>query len=166
MMIKNRQAGFTLIEILVVLLIISIVSSIVLITISRPSYQNVRTFQEEFIQTFSLAREESMLLPAVFMLQITDQQWQFFRYTDDNWIPVNTRILGKKKLPDGVRVKVDISKPNQTTEEEEATIPRIIFSSNGDVTAFKMYVGRQGEKPQYVIINDGSGNLISQGLSE
>lgn len=178
----NRHSAFTLIEILIVLLIISIVSGTVLLTISRRSLQNIRHFQEQFIQTLTFAKAEAILLPAIFMLERNDQAFHFFRYQADNlenkWVPVNNRqgALKDIPIPKGVEVKIDIlnhqdhqdttsdSEKSTTATEDIDESPKIIISINGDMTPFKMYVGNKGEKPQYLIANDDNGNLVSKEL--
>lgn len=165
---SNDNQGYTLIEILIVMLIISIVSGIVLLTISKPSYQTLRFFKEDFIQTISLAKEEAILQPAVLMMELSNNSLKFFRYMgtaeDGNaWMPLNSRFLTNKVIPSTIVVRLDNLSQHSSMEDEGA--PRIIFSTNGSVTPFKLYIGRIGEKPVYLISSDEAGNLTTKELS-
>ena len=80
MMTMRRNSGFTLIEVLIVIFIISIVSTTALMTIGRNENRRLETLAIQITQMLTLAEEEALLQPAVIGLAISDTSFQFLRY--------------------------------------------------------------------------------------
>ena len=155
--------GYTLIEILVVLFIISIVTSVALLTIGRNENKKMETFANELTEMVSLAEEQAMLQPTVLGMSFGKHSFQFASLqtvTDDKknkWAPFQDAILNKHAIPSGIQVKVQVG--------NESADPRIVMSTNGDVTPFTIYIGKPGEKPSYAVIGDADGKISSKSLS-
>jgi general secretion pathway protein H len=166
---KIKSAGFTLIEILVVLFIISIVTSVALLSISRNENKQMETFANELTQIMTLAEEQAMLQPTVLGLSLSEHSFQFASLQSaaggkkNIWSPLQDSILGKHNIPSNIQINVIVG--NAKAEKAEVDIPQIIISSNGDITPFTIYVGKKGEKPRYAIIGDEDGNVTSKLLS-
>ena len=174
---KNHSTrGFTLIEILVVLFIISIVSTVALLSISRNQTKQLQNFTTQLSQQITLAEEEALLQSTVIGLSIDEKQAQFFSYqaaTDkdkkDTWVPIQDTVLAKQIIPGNMQVKVVIANAKKSDEEEisadenrdeEKTItPQIIISTNGDITPFTIYVGKRDDKPRFAIIGTADGSV-------
>jgi general secretion pathway protein H len=171
---KLFQRGFTLIEILIVMLIISIVAGIAVLSIGRSSYQTMNRFQSELVELLQFAQEEAILKSTVIMLAIEQDRLQFYRYqtdheTDENkWIPSDDKILNSKPIPKEIVIQVKTlsnQSDNEKEDEDEKEHTQIVFSSNGSVTPFQLYIGKQGEKPRYFITMSQDGDLTSKELS-
>lgn len=169
----NKQQGFTLIEILVVIFIISIVTSVALLTIGRNDRKQVESFANELTQLVSFAEEQAVLRSNVLGLSFDKNYLQFSQLQmsknsmQQTWQPFTDKVLGKRSLPDGVTVNVQIGndKAPQDGDEDKPKNPQIIISSNGDVTPFSIYIGEQGKQPLYVISGDTDGNVTTKELS-
>lgn len=172
-MSRRSGQGFTLIEILVVLFIISIVTSVALLSISRHQNKQLETFTNQLMQIVSLAEEQAMLQPIVLGLSLRDQAFQFSTLKSDmtadeknKWMAFQDTILSKQAIPDDIQVGVEVG--NQTassSEKADKTNPQIIISTNGDITPFTIYIGKRGEKPRYMITGDADGNVSNKVLS-
>lgn len=167
-------AGYTLIEILIVLFIISIVTSVALLSISRSQNHELATFTTELTQLLSLAEEQAMLQPAVLGLTIKNDALQFSSYRaipeekKNVWTPLVNSILTKQHIPDDVEIGINVANKKNTDDsddEKKNSNPQIIISTNGDITPFSIYIGRKGEKPRYVIKGDTDGKISSKALS-
>ena len=167
--------GFTLIEILVVLFIISIVSTVALLSISHNSNKQIETFANELTQVITLAEEQALLQPAVIGLSFTENSYQFLTYQAPSekdktasWIPIQDDVLGKHTIPSDIEVKVVVAnaKPSttDTMDEHEKAQPQIIISTNGDVTPFTIYIGKRDDKPRYVITGEANGTVTNKSL--
>jgi general secretion pathway protein H len=170
---RKSLSGYTLIEILIVLLIISIVSGVVLITVRGQSQENVKTFQNDMVQILVFAKEQAILQPATLMIDFEQHSYQFFRYQagimgeKSHWVPLEGSILRSKSIPDNIAISVQLLQKKldlQDQDDEQNVHTRIVFSSNGNITPFKMYVGQQGKKFQYLITGDEDGNVMSKEL--
>lgn len=174
---RDSVKGFTLIEILVVIFIISIVTSVALLTIGRNENKKIDAFASELTQLISLAEEQAMLQPQVLGFSIDDQSLQFKSMSQvgdkKNWSVLQDKLLGTREIPEGIELalRVNGEKPKETGDEpssEEDTIkkiPQIIISTNGDLTPFTLYIGKRGQKPRYLITGDADGHLTRQSLS-
>lgn len=165
--------GFTLIELLVVILIISIVSGVALLTIGHNDHKRMQSFANELTQALTLAEETAMLQPKVLGLSFSSNAFHFVSLQASanekkaSWLPLQDRILKDHDIPSDMALDVVVANAQAATDEEESedANPKIVISTNGDITPFKIYVGKKGEKPSYVIVGDADGNVTNQALS-
>jgi general secretion pathway protein H len=174
---RISASGFTLIEILVVIFIISIVTSVALLTISRNENKKIDAFAIELAQLITLAEEQAMLQPQVLGLLVDDQTLQFksMHQSGDkiSWTVLEDKLLGTREVPDDIALTLRLTaeKPKEAddekTDDDETVkqIPQIIISTNGDLTPFSLYIGKRGQNPRYLITGDEDGHLTSQPLS-
>jgi general secretion pathway protein H len=168
---RNRQTGFTLIEVLIVILIISIVTSVSLLTLNRNENRDIETFANELTQMVSLAEEQAMLEPKVLGISFEGNDVQFHSlFTDKEskkqiWQPFNDRILGTYTIPSNVQLSLQVAGNEIKLKDDERKVPPIVISTNGGMTPFILYVGKKGEKPRFAITADADGNVNSASLS-
>jgi len=172
---NDKTRGFTLIEILVVLFIISIVTTVALLTISRNENRKLEAFTKTFIQRMTLAEEQAMLQPSVLGLAIEGNEYQFARYQPAQgekksfWEPTFDALLSHYAIPDDIELNIEVDGKKTVMKshenENQKYFPQIVISTNGDITPFKIYVAKTGASPRYVISGDESGNITSQLLT-
>jgi general secretion pathway protein H len=163
------QAGYTLIEILIVLFIISIVTSVALISISHNENRQLETFTNELVQVMSLAEEQAMLQPAVLGVSMNNGYLQLQRLQETNsknvsWVPLQDTVYDKKMIPGNIQVKVSVQGVAEAKDKQEKA-PQIIISTNGDITPFTIDIGKPGSAPRYRVTGDADGNITSTQLS-
>lgn len=167
------QLGYTLIEILIVIFIISIVSGVALLSIGHNQNKQVEYFANQLSQTITLVQEQAILESSVFGLSFNQYQYQFMNYKADTpkdknpWVPLkNDRLLGKKMIPTHLEVQLELAKQRINFDEEElANSPQIIISPNGDITPFLITIGRKSSKPSYAIVGNENGRITTKCLS-
>ncbi len=155
----NRPQGFTLIEILVVMLIISIITTVAMLSMGRNNTKVIEAFVSEFTQSLNLAEEQAMLAPAVLGLTFDGKTWGFAEREKSNWVPWSQEGLQTRDIPNGIDVQF------ATTSADNNASPKIIISANGDLTPFTLYVGKTGEKPSFKIEGNADGSLTTEHLS-
>lgn len=175
----RAHVGFTLIEILIVVLIISIVTSVGMLTISRNNNKEIEYFAKELTQVIQLAEEQAMLHSSVLGLIIKSESYQFvvLEKTPDNkkerWSPLLDNVLGKHTIPDHVQMTIDTHDPQKKEEEksdddnndeEKPPEPQLVISPNGDVTPFVIYIGAKGTKPRFTITGAADGTITRKEL--
>ena len=166
---RSKTAGYTLIEVLIVIFIISIVTTVTLLTISRNENRDIETFAKELTQMVSLAEEQAMLEPNVLGMTLATDTIQFASLTKDKenqpvWLPLTDHVLNHYSIPSNIQVSLQIA-GNKVELGSAKSIPQIIISTNGDVTPFILYVGKKGMKPRFAITADADGNVSSTSLS-
>ena len=110
MVFMRRAQGFTLIEIVIVLLIITITIGLVGINLYRGDNDRVRDETDRIVLLLQAAREEAILQGQVFGVQFTHEGYRFQRLnakgklenikTDD--------VLGPRTLPDGITLSFEM----------------------------------------------------------
>lgn len=164
---KNSARGFTLIEILVVIFIMSIVTSVAVLTISRNENRQLESFAKEIQQKIRLMEEEAMLKPSVLGLAIRDNAFQFSTYQKSSWLLTENERRVDDSIPHNIELSLEISgkKIPLQSDNNEKHFPHIVISTNGDITPFTIYVARKGKSPRYIVKGDANGNITSQLLS-
>jgi type II secretion system protein H len=156
--------GYTFIEVLIVLLILSITASMALLAVSRNEDRSLQRFTDELMQLVILAQEQALLRPAVLGMSFSDDDVQFTQYQDTGhqpgqWVPLHDRVLHRYVIPEGIAVNLEAKESLLASDQHH---PQMIISTNGEVTPFTMLVGKKGQKPQYAIVAQANGQVIRQ----
>lgn len=166
-MAKSR--GYTLIEILVVLLIISIVTTVALLSLGRNQTKAMQSLADEFTQSLSLAEEQAMLAPAVMGLVFDGRVWHFAtlsaaadRSIKPQWVPWQDDTLHPRNIPSGMEVHLDVMGAHRQTTSGE---PTVVISTNGDITPFTLTIGKPGERPRVKVSGHADGSFTTEHLS-
>ncbi len=164
----RHDNGYTLIEILIVLFIISIVTSVALISMGRNENRQIETVATEVHQIITLAEEEALLKHWVIGLVVKPHALQFFHLAakageNKKWLPLNDKLLTPRYFPASIVIR--IAGRERSKDESSDEKPQVVISTNGDLTPFIIYVGKDGEKPRYVIRGEANGKITTESLS-
>jgi len=162
MRLNPKTCGYTLIEILMVLFIISIVTSVALLSMGQNKNKEIESFTQEIVQMVRLAEEQALLQPAVVGLAVNGHALEFSQFQGKAWLPWQDALFGTYRIPTGIQVRVKI---NDQAETNEKNVPPIIISTSGDMTPFTIYVGKVGEAPRYAISGEADGKITTTSLS-
>ena len=154
--------GFTLIEVLVVLFIMSIVMSVALLSISHHEARQLEAFTKELVERLTLAEEQAMLQPAILGLSINKNAYQFASNKKEGWLPLQDTILAHHAIPATMQLSLEMGGKKMAIEQD---VPQIVISTNGDITPFTLYVGQKGKPPRYVIHGEADGSIKSTTLT-
>ncbi|MBC8270834.1 MAG: type II secretion system minor pseudopilin GspH [Gammaproteobacteria bacterium] len=166
----NQALGFTLVEILVVLIIVSVMSGIV-VTSLPSSFQN-SDFDEESLRlktVIELIREESLTRASEYGLNTDKDNYSFFVYNEieQNWTQLNTKPYAEHKLGYGILLKTTIEDNElilTDEEDEESSVPnapRILLLSSGEMTPFEITIALGRDKTR-TLVSDGYSELAWQ----
>jgi general secretion pathway protein H len=166
----NQAPGFTLVEILVVLIIVSVMSGIV-VTSLPSSFQN-SDFDEESLRlktVIELIREESLTRASEYGLKTDKDNYSFFVYNEmeQNWTQLNTKPYAEHKLGYGILLKTTIEDNElilTDEEDEESSVPnapRILLLSSGEMTPFEITIALGRDKTR-TLVSDGYSELAWQ----
>ena len=166
----NQASGFTLVEILVVLIIVSVMSGIV-VTSLPSSFQN-SDFDEEILRlktVIELIREESLTRASEYGLDTDKDNYSFFVYNEieQNWTKLTTKPYAEHKLANGILLKTTIEDNElilSDEEDEESSVlnaPRILLLSSGEMTPFEITIALGRDKTR-TLVSDGYSELAWQ----
>lgn len=81
-MLPKKQYGFTLLEILIVMVIMSIVAGFAVMTISYNRNSQVEQIAKQLKNIITLAEEEAILQSTTLGLAFTQHSFQFYQYQE------------------------------------------------------------------------------------
>ncbi len=134
--------GFTLFELLIVLVLIGLVTSMAVLGIrtESPGERQQREAQR-LLARMDLAREEAVMRAQSLGLRLEDGGYRFVQLVGEQWQPLQGRALPPHELPKGQRLEVDLEGQDivlgRAGDEEEAERadhrPQIFFLAGGEV---------------------------------
>ena len=121
---KQRQRGFTLIEIMVVVVIAAVMVSLVGIRINRDNDRIASLEANRFMAILNEVRDEALLTGRVYALQFNQFERSYQFYTNPSaWQEIKgDRLFRERKFPEGITFEVDIEdiKNDDEPESEDA----------------------------------------------
>lgn len=164
MTVPGRTAGFTLVEILVVLFIVSVMTGIAVA--NMPALTRTGDFDIEARRLkvlIDLAREEALLQSAEFGLLPERNSYQFLLFDDveRTWSPLKDRPFQQRKLDDGIELWLIVEDDEFSLgDDDEDQSPPVLLLSSGETTPFRLQILKPGEDLSRTLVADGFGDVI------
>ena len=141
----DADEGFTLIEMMVVLVIVGLMASVVLLNL--PSGKDeARASAEEIAARFSFAAKEAVLGGETVGVTISRRGYGFLKYRAGRWQPM-TLIPDKAELfwPEGVTITLRLEGERKTLPRGTAAHePLLYFTPTGESLPFDLMVQKDG----------------------
>lgn len=147
--------GYTLIEILIVMVIISIIATIAAFTITTNRRTQLHSFSQKIVNIFLLAENEAILRPATIGAAFSSTDLQFYLFKNNQWQLITKPPLKKNAIPQDMAVTVKMNKKILPSNG----IPVIIFSQNGDISPFEIFIGKKAQPPIFRITGSANGDI-------
>lgn len=148
--------GFTLIEILIVIVIIGITVGFALIAFGDfGASKRIMFSAEQLVNTLRLAQQQSILETSTLGLHIDTNSYQVLRFDESShWQPISNKGIFKVNyFPQNTLITlVTNSKPLRGA-------PEIIINSSGDMTPFTLSFGTNKETVITVLTGTHDGSL-------
>ena len=166
-------AGFTLLEVLVVVVIIGVVAAGLLLSVSLTGRdRDLEKESDRLFALFNYAREQAELQTREYGVLFADDGYEFVTYDArrDAWRTVfEDDALIARKLPDGLGVKLTVeARPVVLTRTADATDkkPQVMIFSNGDLTSFTATLERDNGLRSVTLAQDDKGEIVEQPMVE
>ena len=150
----RRVSGFTLLEVLVVLVIIGIITAMAVVSTGVLGADHQMDEEAQRLQAvLAQAREESMLDGRDVGLRVDRQGYDFLRYNGRvaAWEPVvDDTLLRERELPEGLNASLRLEareielEPRTAPTEDEPAQPQVLVLASGDVVPFEILLRRDG----------------------
>ena len=159
---NKKITGFTLIEVMVVIVLIGLMASVVQFTVNGNEPEKLlQKESERFAAVFNSAAEFSLLNNVELGLLIEENTYQFLGFDGKKWQPVaESEILAPYNLPENIIITLSLDdlpldetplinalKENEESDlafsgselnEEEKLTPQVYILSGGDLTPFTL----------------------------
>lgn len=142
---SRDQRGFTLLELLVVLVLMGIILSIAVLSLGDGGRgDQIREDARRLKALMELAGEESVLNTTPYGLELGEDGYRFLRYRDGEWqvLEGDELLRPREWLPDTEAVLFleghQVEPGDKDEEEEEGPLPSLIFYPDGERTPFEL----------------------------
>lgn len=176
---RHRQSGFSLIEILVVVVVISIVLSVTVLSFNLASDdRELRTEGRRFAALIEITMDEAAMQGREFGIELLRNGYRFVEFDAfaGLWADIpGDDILRLRSLPDEVEFELyledkrvllnddpaafedpDEDAPRQTSEVYS---PHLLIYSSGETTPFELHLWRDYDDKRVILQSDAFGSI-------
>jgi general secretion pathway protein H len=149
------QRGFTLLEIMVVVVLIGLTVTLVGLNLGRDLDQVAGLEAKRFAKLLEYLRDESVLTGTSYAIEV-DEQKKMYRFLESSgkWLPVkNDDLLRPRRFPEYLSVKMDIFQKGEDDSSEF-----LIVQGLGEITPFQLVV--TGDEYLHIVKLDDSFNIM------
>jgi general secretion pathway protein H len=172
-----RSRGFTLVEILVVLLIITVVISLTVLTVTSTGRDAQLDEESRRIEGLvGLLHERALLEGRDFGLRIEPTAYEFVVYDTrrDLWLMLDQeREFRHRELPKGVSFQLQLDSQTVVIKPVDRNLssgpppnPQIAIAASGDGTPFRLILQRDGTQAKAAIDGDALGKVSREGSNK
>lgn len=156
----TRPGGFTLLEVLIVVLITGIVLSLATLAIRDNPERRLRTEAQRFAALVTLAAQEAVLQSREVAVELQRDGYRFLILDDGEWVEPADNVFRQRSLPEGMELSVTVEGEDPATQQRGTRRdPRIYVLSGGEMTPFELSVRQTDRGAAYRVRGDAGGRL-------
>jgi general secretion pathway protein H len=169
----ERHGGFTLLELLVVLVVVGIMVSLAVLSFGvLGSDRQAEDESRRFWTVLQQAREEGEMQVEDLGIFVSSTAYEYLRFDSrkDEWQPIEgDELFAQRELPEGLRFRLRLEsrevvlKPNLPQrgdkDENKRNPPHIMVLSSGDVSPFELEIERENQPALWRVTALADNNL-------
>ena len=167
---SHRQSGFTLIEMMVVLVIIGIVVSTVVLSIKTDDIEEYMEIEMRRVQALlNLARDEAVLQGQEISLTVEENKYSFETLGEEGWRPITgDRVFRDRQVMAGTELslvvddlEINLGQNQEETEDQadKQRKPRIYILSSGEIMPFELILRTEDQTIEFRVKVEGDGEI-------
>lgn len=150
----RAKSGFTLIEILVVLIIIGTVVTFAMLSFGDfGKSRKAKSAAEQMVQYITLMQQKAILENRLLGITVQANSYHAMKYiASQGWQTINNGgVYRKQPLPGGLQFYSNKKSTNDTVD--------IIIQTSGDVTPFNLYIGDKSQNKIVRVTGNENGEI-------
>lgn len=161
--------GFTLVEILVVVIIVGLLAGMTVLAIGKDPQRMLKQEAQRAQAVLHLAVDEALLEGKEYGFLINKKGYQVLQFEENSfrWEPLSIPAFAHHSLPEDIHIDmesegktidlVSLSKANtaQKIQTEDSLNPSLLLLSSGEITPFKMSFRSKNLSKIFILSSDG-----------
>lgn len=154
---RSRSRGFTLLELLTVLVIIAILAGALVLNYTDSSVpRTLNTQSERFMLLVELARQKSTLQNEVWGVHVHSDSYGFSSYTSNEWFDHIDPPFSSPTLTEEYSLRVRLlGNTSSASQSGNNVVPDLIIYPSGEVTPFEVMIVHRITSQSRYIFSDG-----------
>lgn len=154
---KSRLTGFTLLELLVVLVIVGITLSFAVLSLGLRSDKDIVLEESRRIAALMrLASEEAIVQGRELAMQFDGTSYRFLVLDKNRWQAIEAdEVLRERSLPEGLQADLVVESVGKTSAASSGRL--VYFYSSGEVSPFQLSLQDSQRKYHYYVNGDAQG---------
>jgi general secretion pathway protein H len=160
---RIQQGGFTLIEIMVVVIIIGVIVSFASLSFNQQTDQRLASEAKRMHHLLNLASDEAIMQAKEYAIQFSEHGYVFLGLGKDNkFVPLaSDNLFRKRELEDDMRIKLELEGESVTFDSEKEPASIFIMSSGEITPPFVVTLSNIDEtQGEYKIKGSYSGEIL------
>ncbi len=142
---RRNNKGFTLIEIMVVVVIAAVLISAVALSFPPVGDKLLKEHADRFSALIELAQDEAILQSNELALEITPNGYSFYQNVNNSWLAMSQSPFNKRVLENDFSTKMYLDGILIDLKDREKSKPQVVILSSGEMTPFTYSIRFQKE---------------------
>jgi general secretion pathway protein H len=158
--LSRRSSGFTLLELLVVLVLVAIIFSFAMLSLGGDDLAELMEEETRRLETLlALVSDEAVLRGEEMAVHFTGKGYEFLILNDGQWqVPEGDHLLQARSLPADIEIRLEVngdmpgltdSTAGEGEETEEVLTPQVYILSSGEMTPFSATLQSRQSETRY-----------------
>jgi general secretion pathway protein H len=162
---RLSSAGFTLLEILVVIVIVGILTGTVIFSFTgADAEQRLKGAAHNLAARVELARQHALQRNREWGIYIERDSSRFAEFDQESgkWVVRENRPFAQSSLPDAVELRLKTEGVGELPFADGKDLPQIVVFSSGEVTPFTIYLEPDWDTLRWLVSSDGISRVAAE----